>query len=92
MAFRLFSFKSRKADDDCRVDADLHLADGIVLPGMIMKIGDGVVLFREASSYVMDRDATAVRVVFEGGEIDGVITRSSPAGYLIRASGERFAA
>jgi hypothetical protein len=92
MPFRLFSFKSRKADDDCRVVADLHLNDGIMLHGMIMKIGSGVVLFREASAFIMVRDGVAARVVFEGGEIEGVISRTTPEGYLIQASAERFAA
>lgn len=89
--FRHF-FKRADAVDDCRVAAWLHLPDDITLPGMIMKIGAGVVLFREASHFVLVRDGVAVKIVFEGGEVEGVIQRSSPQGYLIRATAERLAA
>lgn len=93
MAFNLLKLFTRSdARDDCRVEADLDLGGGIVLPGMIMKIGTGVVLFREASNYVLVRDGAAVKVVFEGGEIEGTITRSSPQGYLVRATAEHMAA
>jgi hypothetical protein len=34
----------------------------------------------------------AVKIVFEGGEVDGVIERSSPQGYLVKATAERMAA
>ena len=85
-------FKRSKAVDDCRVAAWLHLPDDIALPGMIMKIGEGVVLFREASQFVLVRDGVSAKIVFEGGEVDGVITRSSPDGYLIKATAERMAA
>ena len=93
MAFRLFPRKAKvDAHDDCRVPAELHLDGDLKLPGMIMKIGAGVVLFREASAYVLVRDEAQVHVVFDGGEIDGVIMRSSPEGYLIKSTAERFAA
>lgn len=93
MALRLFTRKTKtEAHDDCRVPAELHLAADIKLPGMIMKIGSGVVLFREASAYVLVRDGEEVRVISEGGEVDGVITRSMPEGYLIKSIAERFAA
>jgi hypothetical protein len=85
-------FKRTDAVDDCRVAAWLHLPDDIALPGMIMKIGSGVVLFREASQFVLVRDGMAVKIVFEGGEVEGVIERSSPQGYLVKATAERMAA
>ncbi len=86
MALNMFNFMKRAvARDDCRVDAVLHLKDGIALPGMILKIGSGVVLFREASDFVLVRDGAKARVAFEGGEIEGEIARSSVHGYLIRA-------
>jgi hypothetical protein len=89
--FRKF-FKRSDAIDDCRVAAWLHLPDDIALPGMIMKIGSGVVLFREASQFVLARDGVVVKIVFEGGEVEGVIERSSPQGYLVKATAERMAA
>ena len=85
-------FKRADARDDCRVAAELHIGGDICLPGMIMKIGSGVVLFREASDFVLRRDGLAVTIVFDGGEIEGVISRSSPQGYLIKATAERMAA
>ena len=85
-------FKRSDAIDDCRVAAWLHLPDDIALPGMIMKIGSGVVLFREASQFVLARDGVVVKIVFEGGEVEGVIERSSPQGYLVKATAERMAA
>jgi hypothetical protein len=33
-----------------------------------------------------------VKIVFEGGEVEGVIERSSPQGYLVKATAERMAA
>lgn len=87
MALDFLKFTKRiVARDDCRVDAVLHLNDDITLPGMILKIGAGVVLFREASDFVLVRDGVPAKVSFEGGEIDGVIVRSTVHGYLIRAT------
>lgn len=87
MAFNFLTlFKRAVARDDCRVDAVLHLQDGIGLPGMILKIGSGVVLFREASDFILVRDGVQAKVAFDGGEIEGVIARSSQHGYLIRAT------
>lgn len=93
MALDIFKlFKRAEARDDCRVAAELDLGDGIRLPGMIMKIGSGVVLFREASHFVLERKGAVVKVIFDGGEIEGVVSRSSPHGYLIKATAERLAA
>lgn len=87
MALDFLKFTKRVvAQDDCRVDAVLHLQEGIALPGMILKIGNGVVLFRESSDFVLVRDGMRAKVSFDGGEIDGVIARSTVHGYLIRAS------
>ncbi|MBU3730780.1 MAG: hypothetical protein FGM26_04445 [Beijerinckiaceae bacterium] len=87
MTFSLFKFWKRAvARDDCRVDATLHLKGGIALPGMILKIGPGLVLFREASDFVLVRDGAGAKVAFDGGEIEGIITRSTDQGYLIRAT------
>jgi hypothetical protein len=79
-------FQSFRALDDCRIDAELRLSEGAYcLPGMIMKIGDGVVLFREASAFVLERKGMPVHLIFEGGEMKGQIIRSTRDGYLIRA-------
>ena len=69
MALNFFKFTKRAvARDDCRVDAVLHLNEGIALPGMILKIGNGVVLFREASDFVLVRDGMQAKVAFDGGD------------------------
>ena len=92
MGFQLFSgLKSRTAQDDCRIEAELRLADGAyILPGMILKIGDGVVLFREASAFVLERKGVAAELIFDGGAIKGTILRSTRDGYLIKAQDENW--
>lgn len=92
MGFQLFSgFKSHKAHDDCRIEAELRLSDGAyTLPGMILKIGDGVVLFRETSAFVLERKGLPAQLIFDGGTIKGTILRSTREGYLIKVQDENW--
>jgi hypothetical protein len=71
----------------CCLVAVLVLVDkALPIDGLITEIGNGSVLFRAASTYILDRTGAAVTVRFGDQDIRGTITAVSSAGYDVELS------
>jgi hypothetical protein len=69
----------------CCAVATLLLVDrGVELDGLVLELSRGGVLFREASSFVLDRRGMPVSVKLPTCSLDGIIVNTSRNGYGIR--------
>ena len=79
------SFERRHVRHNCCIVAELTIIDrSITLPGVVLEVSMGGVLFRPASSFILDRRGEAVSVQFENLKRAGTIMNVRPVGYGIR--------
>lgn len=85
---RLFAPSVKQSDSgrrSCNLVAVMILLDrGVALDGMVMGISEAGVLFRQASTYILDRTGTAVLMRFAEIELRGSIRDSGTDGYWVR--------
>ncbi len=75
----------RHVRHDCCVIAHLRVIEReFEMDGVVLEISQGGVLFRPASTYIMDRQGERVLVRFEGRELIGTIMSSRPIGYGVK--------
>jgi hypothetical protein len=88
---RLLGGKRAGAHDQraaCCVVAVMLLVDrALPLDGMIMELGQGTLLFRPASTFILDRNGAEVSLRFGRHEMRGRIIHVSPRGYLVTMAG-----
>lgn len=69
----------------CTLVAVMMMVDrGVALDGMVMSIGEKEILFRQASTFILERSGTAVLLRFAEVELRGTIRETVPGGYWVR--------
>jgi hypothetical protein len=68
----------------CLVAVMLLVDKALPIDGLIMELGPASLLFRPASSYILDRNGAEVSMRFGSHEIRGKILQVSARGYLVR--------
>jgi len=82
-------FVRRHARYDCCIVAALRIEERhFELDGVILELSKGGVLFRPASTYIMDRTGEVVTARFEGIDVAGVIMNSHVKGYGVKLDEE----
>lgn len=82
-------FVRRHTRHDCCVIADMRMVErNFEMDGVILELSQGGVLFRPASTQIMDRQGELVAVRFEGREYTGIIMNTRPIGYGVRLKEE----
>ncbi len=56
----------------------------IELEGLVLEVSRGGVLFREASTYILDRRGIEIEISFEGMKVSGKIVNVTTRGYGIK--------
>jgi hypothetical protein len=88
---RLMSFGRKGANREpravCFLVAVMVLVDkALPIDGLITEIGNASVIFRPASTFILDRTGAEVNLRFGDQEVRGSVTSVSSAGYDIRLS------
>lgn len=85
---RFFSRAEAKPDRGprgCTLVAVMMMVDrGVALDGMVMAIGEREILFRQASTFILERSNTAVLLRFAEVELRGTVRETSAGGYWVR--------
>lgn len=83
--FKKKAFTRRHTRHDCCIIATLTIDERhFELDGVILELSRGGVLFRPASTYILDRYGERVTARFEGIEGEGIIANVRPQGYGVR--------
>lgn len=79
------AFVRRHERYECCIVGELELSQRFLsLEGVILEVSQGGVLFRQASTYMLERQGELVKVKLEGQIYNGTIMASRPIGYGIK--------
>lgn len=79
------AFVRRHERYECCIVGELELSQRFLsLEGVILEVSQGGVLFRQASTYMLERHGELVKVKLEGQLYSGMIMASRPIGYGIK--------
>jgi hypothetical protein len=67
----------------CLVGVMLLVDKALPVDGLIMELGSSSLLFRPASSYILDRNGAEVSMRFGSHEVRGKVIHVSARGYLV---------
>jgi hypothetical protein len=79
------TFVRRHARYECCIVGELDVVERhFDIDGVILEVSAGGVLFRPASTFILNRLGERVRARFEGVEMEGVIMNVRPVGYGVK--------